>query len=89
MFRVEWLDAALDDLSAIWMEATPAERQSVTSACHELDQRLARNPLDESESRPNDLRIAFAPPLTVRIRVDTSHNLVVVLRANMYRRRPS
>jgi hypothetical protein len=51
MFRVEWLQSALDDLASLWTRADSALRRAITVATHELEQRLARDPHNEGEAR--------------------------------------
>lgn len=38
MFRVEWLDQALDELAAIWTAADSALRQDITAAASQIDE---------------------------------------------------
>jgi hypothetical protein len=51
MFRVEWLQSALDELADLWTRADPVQRQAITAASNLLDQRLRRDPHFEGESR--------------------------------------
>ena len=44
MFRVDWLQTALDELARLWTNADSVLRQSLTSASHEIDQRLRADP---------------------------------------------
>lgn len=44
MFRVEWLQVALDELTTQWMQADTALRQAITAASHAVEQRLANDP---------------------------------------------
>ena len=50
MFRVEWHQVALDELTSLWMQADATQRQAVTTASHAIDQRLSTDPLNEGES---------------------------------------
>jgi hypothetical protein len=76
-YQVVWLPPALDELAAIWLAA--ADRTSVTTASHKIDERLATNPLLEGESRDSETeRIAFEPPLQVLARVSPDDCLVWV-----------
>jgi hypothetical protein len=45
MFQVEWLQSALDELAAIWMQADSALRQAITVATHQIDQLLQHRQL--------------------------------------------
>jgi len=87
MFHVEWLPDATNELTRIWLSADSATRQTITSASHEIDRRLARNPNDEGESRPDDTRITFAAPLAAKFTVDDVTRLVTVLDVSFYARR--
>ncbi len=49
--RVEWLQAALDELSECWMQADAAGRGAITAATHAIDQKLRVDPYGEGESR--------------------------------------
>lgn len=61
MFRVEWLQIALDELTNLWTQSNSAQRQAITSASHALENRLRRDPANEGESRPGGRRITFVP----------------------------
>ena len=39
MFRVVWLQVALDELTTLWIQADAALRQAITAASHIVDQR--------------------------------------------------
>ena len=66
MFRVEWLETALNELTALWLKADETERRAITSATYSIDQLLSRDAINEGESRPGGLRITFVPPLAIR-----------------------
>jgi len=87
MFRVEWIQDALNELAAIWMLADSRLRQAITAATHALDQQLQSDPLQNSESRDEGERVAFSYPLGVQIEVDTEQRIVWVLNVWRYRRR--
>jgi hypothetical protein len=63
MFRVDWLQTALDQLTTIWMSAGPAQRQAITAAAHRIEQQLQADPFTASESRPQERRILFLAAL--------------------------
>jgi hypothetical protein len=88
MFRVEWLQPAVDELTALWIQADSAQRQALTAASHAIDQRLSINPRGEGESRAGNRRIAFFPPLFVTFEIDDDHQTVVVGQVRLFRRRP-
>ncbi len=87
MLHVVWLQSALDELAAIWLQADSALRQAITAASHTIDQRLSSDPLREGESRAFGVRIFFAPPLAVTYQVVADIQTVVVLHVRMLRRR--
>jgi hypothetical protein len=41
MFRVEWLQTAVDEPARLWIQADSALRLALTAANHQIDQRLA------------------------------------------------
>jgi len=87
MFRVEWLQRALDDLTTGWLQASAQERLAITSASHALEEGLRTDPQHEGESREGDVRIAFEAPLAVSFHVDPYRRLVTVLHVRLFRRR--
>ena len=89
MYRVEWLQTALTQLSAIWVDGDPPLRARVTQAVHEIDRELRTNPVNLGESRSERSRIAFAPPLGLLFRVDAVGRLAVVESVWLLRRRQS
>ena len=44
MFRVEWLDEAIEELAAIWMHADSANRPVIIDASNAIDRELQANP---------------------------------------------
>jgi hypothetical protein len=87
MYRVEWIQAALDDLTSLWVQADSALRQAITGATHALDQQLQSDPFLHSESRGGDERVAFVYPLGAQIEVDWQRKIVWVLAVWRFRRR--
>jgi hypothetical protein len=86
MFRVEWFQSALDQLTVLWLQADQALRQAITQATHRIDQLLQSDPHNAGESRPGGRRILFESPLGILFRVDA--NNVTVLRVWQFRRTP-
>ena len=78
-YHIEWLQSASDELTAIWIAAPSPLRKTITAASHALDKQLQINPDQQGESRPNDRRIAFFPPLSVTFRVDEKSAVVTVI----------
>lgn len=87
MFRVDWLESALDELMTLWTQADSTQRQAITAASHVIEQRLSRDPFNEGESRPGGRRITFVAPLAVRFQVEPDGQTVTVLHVRMFRRR--
>jgi len=87
MFRVQWLQEALEELTLIWMQADSALRQAITSATHWIDQELQTDPFEHSESRDNEDRVLFVYPLAGEIEVDLQQRRVWVLHVWRFRRR--
>jgi hypothetical protein len=72
MYVVTWASAALIDLAALWVDADAVLRTAITAAIEQIDTALARAPDDVGESRPDNRRIAFEPPLGFLFRVRSS-----------------
>ena len=87
MFRVEWLQEALNELTRIWMQADPARREAITAATHALDQDLQVDPDRQGESRGDRERVVFAYPLGVQVEIDLQRRIVWVLHTWRIRRR--
>jgi hypothetical protein len=89
MFQVEWLQAALDELTQLWTQADSTLRSALTAASHEIDQRLKRDPMNEGESRAHGRRITFVPPLAVTFRVEADGRTVTVVEILLFRPKSS
>ncbi len=87
MFRVAWLQSALDELTATWLEADSALRQAITAASHWIDAQLSKAPSQEGESREGGTRIAFIPPLSITFEVDEDAQVVMVAHVRRFRPR--
>ena len=87
MFRVKWLQEALDELTILWTQADSALRAAITAATHALDQELQTDPYRNSESRNEEDRVLFAYPLAIQIEVDLPQRIVWVLHVWRFRRR--
>lgn len=87
MFRVEWLQSALDQLAAAWGAADSELRRAITAAAAELDHQLAVAPDVYGESRADDERVLFIVPLAATFTVDSDQRLVTVLSVRVYRPR--
>jgi len=87
MFRVEWLQGALDDLAALWVQADSSLRQEITAAVNAIDQELRSNPYRQTESRDDEERVLFVYPLAAQIEIDLARRVVWVLNVWRFRRR--
>jgi hypothetical protein len=87
MFRVDWLESALDELTTIWTEADSSQRTAITTATHAIDRRLRANAPNEGESRPEARRIMFALPLVVTFQIESDEVTATVLHVRLFRRR--
>lgn len=79
MFRVVWLQAALDDLARLWVMADSALRQAITAAVPRLEHRLRTNPEEESESRQDlNQRVIVEGPLVAFLEMDDDNGVIVI-----------
>jgi hypothetical protein len=86
MWRVEWIQDALNELADLWTQADAALRRAITSATHSIDQELQADPFRQSESR-DDERVLFSYPLAVQFEVDEQQRRLWVLHVWRFRRR--
>jgi hypothetical protein len=84
---VVWEETALDELASIWLLASSDEREQITAAAAQIDSRLRFNPAFQGESRPNERRVLYTPPLGVTFRVKDDDRLVNLLQVWVIRRR--
>jgi hypothetical protein len=82
-YTVVWLKSAEAKLASIWNEA--ADRNAVTQASHSIDAQLAMDPQNCGESRPENLRVYFVPPLAVTFSIQADDRIVRV--ADVWRSR--
>jgi hypothetical protein len=87
MFRLHWLQTALDQLMTIWMPADSPLRKAITTATQQIDQQLQSDPYGQSESRPQGRRILLVSPLGVLFRIEADGLTVTVLRVWVFRKR--
>ena len=83
-FTVEWLDEALQQLAAIWVDAD--DPAAVTAASHRLEQSIRADPLGAGESRDGDDRVVFDPPLALLYRVYPQQRSALVVSVGWSRR---
>ena len=48
MFRVDWLQKALDELTILWTQADSTQQQAITTASHAVEQRLRNDPANST-----------------------------------------
>jgi hypothetical protein len=76
MYTVTWIPSALGELANLWNNAL--DRRNVADAANRIDSILRLNPYAHSESRDEDFRILFVPPLAVLFDVNDADRLVTV-----------
>ena len=86
MFRVEWLESALDELTALWTTADTKTRAAVTAAAHAIEERLLADAPNEGESRPEGTRLAFAAPLAITFRMESDGVTATIVHVRLFRR---
>ena len=87
MFRVEWLQSALDQFTDSWLKADSPVRQALTAASHQNDRELSHEPMNVGDSRDLNRRNQFVQPLTVTYEVDAGERMVTVLQICVYKPR--
>ncbi len=87
MFRVQWLQTALDQLATAWVNADSTLRAQITRATQQIDHSLQTDPLQDSESRPGGRRVLFVAPLGILFRIEADGQTVSVLRVWLFRRK--
>ena len=87
MFRLDWIESAVNELADYWLNADQLTRDAITRATNQIDQHLRNDPLTHGESREAGRRIHFVDPLAVTFEVNTDVQVVTVLHIRVYRRR--
>lgn len=75
MHRVIWAAAARAELAAIWNAAPATDDQLLIWAASDLTFRLERDPENEGESRPNNMRVTFSWPLAIWFEVVSANTV--------------
>jgi hypothetical protein len=65
-------------LTDLWIEAL--DRASITEAVNEIDRLLAVDPHRAGESRSENTRVLFVPPIGMFFDIDDESNVVEVLK---------
>lgn len=86
MFAYYWFDAVLDKLADIYVTLGPADQDRLAAGVEAFNARLAADPQDVGESRPDGYRVAFPPLLQVYFHVDEAARLVRVTDVSRYGR---
>jgi hypothetical protein len=86
-FTIRWRDAALDDLTAAWLDADTAEREAITTASHSIEKEIKLRPYEKGESRPEGERIFFNAPLAVLFRIEEQTQSVIIEQAWVFHTR--
>ena len=85
-YTVVWSRRAYSALAEIWLDR-PGERDEIRRSSDSVDQLLSDSPLEQGESRDQDRRVLFLPPLVIIFRVDENSRVVRVLNIREMRRR--
>ena len=89
MFRVDWLESSLNELTTLWTGADSRQRTAITAAAHAIEQRLMADATNEGESRPGGRRLMFAAPLAVTFQIEQDGATATVLHVRLFRKRGS
>ncbi len=84
-FTVTWLDSPAAELFELWSD--PELRGDVIAASRKISSDLELSPNEVGESRPDDVRIIFEPPLAAIYEVLLSKRQVNILRVWYYQKR--
>ncbi len=76
-FQVQWHADAENQLMAMWIRA--ANKDAIVGYIDQIDRILSRDPLEQGESREDNIRLAFFRPICVRYLVDESLRIVLIL----------
>ncbi len=86
-FTILWTQVTLNQLAAIWMRAD--DRNAVTDAVTNIDERLKEDTENEGEARDDSERILFESPLGVQFVVEPDDARVTVTAVwSISKRRP-
>ncbi len=87
MVEIAWESAAINELAAIWTNAT--HRSAVNAAVDEIEHESESDPLGAGESRGPGRRVLLPAPLGVRFHADATGRVVYVTSVWSFGRRPS
>jgi mRNA-degrading endonuclease RelE of RelBE toxin-antitoxin system len=76
IYTVLWRPLAEQQLAQLWLDA--ADRDATASAADFIDKTLRRDPEEKGESRADNSRVLFVPPLVVLFKVEDEDRIVHV-----------
>jgi hypothetical protein len=79
MYGVRWTKSAREELASAWVDADSTQRAAITAAAVKIDEVLQSSAHEFGESRVNDRRIGFVPPLGFVFSVNDELRRVKVL----------
>ena len=79
MYRVDWIQSALDELARLWLVLDSVGRRAITDAASQIDKELADSPATIGESRFGTIRIHYVRPLGLNFSVDIANRVVQVV----------
>ena len=82
---VRWAETARNELADLWLRADSGGRRQISAAAHAVDRRLGTDAANEGESRRDDRRVCFEPPLGILFCIEQDRSAVHVLRVWQFR----
>jgi len=83
-FAVEWTEESLAQLAALWTDSD--DRSGVADASYRIEAAIRNDPFGAGESREDNLRYVFDPPLAVLYEVVQPQQLAIVTAVGPSRR---
>jgi hypothetical protein len=84
-FTVTWLDEAVEEYFHLWSD--PRLREAILPAGQRIEATLELSPNEVGESRPDNVRIIFEPPLAAIYEVFLYERKVNIIRIWYYSKR--
>jgi hypothetical protein len=79
-FSVVWPDAMINSLAPQYVRARHSGFGSAfAQAIHRAEQRLANDPISNTESRDSTYRVIIEPPVTLYYRIDSDRSQVTII----------
>jgi hypothetical protein len=80
MYRVLWLEATVDELTTIWLQASSALRQAITLAAHRAEQLLVQHGVAASRNALGQgMHACFVGPLGITFRLEPDGITLTIL----------